>query len=110
LGTKRGKKDSIPRAVANLLIKKKFNEIFSHRVANGMEITCLNTSVSEDGLSIRVAIGTRDKAVQVWTLDHTRQITCILSMQLESTTPVSIEIVKNVARDIRIFGLYDGSV
>jgi hypothetical protein len=96
--------------VINLHTKNRFEEIFSHRVANGKEITCLTSCIAEDGQSVRIAFGTRDKAVQVWSLDHKRHVSTVFSKTLANTIPVSIEILRNVSRDVRVFGLYDGSV
>jgi hypothetical protein len=96
--------------VTNLELQKQFEKMFSHRVANGVEITCLKTLVSEDGQSVRIAFGTRDRVVQVWSLDHMRHISNVFSHSLGITMPVLIEIARNSSRDIRVFGHFNGNM
>ncbi|KAG1892293.1 hypothetical protein F4604DRAFT_1672345 [Suillus subluteus] len=58
------------------------------------------------GGNIRIAVGTRDKMVQVLMLNTSVQLQSVFTVQLENTVPKSVAFADN--RTIYIFGLYDG--
>jgi hypothetical protein len=60
--------------------------------------------------AVRLAIGTRDRLVQVWDLDSKGKMQSVFSVQLNVTVPKAVAFAENRARDIYIFGLYDGNV
>ena len=59
--------------------------------------------------SVRLAIGTRDKLVQVWKLDLKGQLHSVFSVQLDVTILKGVAFSEN-NRDIYVFGLYDGNL
>ncbi|KAG1810517.1 WD40-repeat-containing domain protein [Suillus variegatus] len=92
--------------VRRSLIDKTFQEICARRLGSGFEITCLSWHSSADG-NIQIAVGTRDKIVQVLVLTVNLQLQSVFAVRLETT------ILKSVAftdgRGIYVFGLYDGN-
>ena len=58
----------------------------------------------------RLAIATRDQMVQVWRLDLRGQVQSAFSVQLDVTVPKGVAFVENEAKDIHVFGLYDGNL
>ncbi|KAG2096022.1 WD40-repeat-containing domain protein [Suillus cothurnatus] len=89
------------------LIDKTFQEICARRLGSGFEITCLSWHSSADG-NIRIAVGTRDKMVQVLILNTNLQLQSVFAVQLETTIPKSVAFTDS--RDIYVFGLYDGNL
>ncbi|KAG2121579.1 WD40-repeat-containing domain protein [Suillus cothurnatus] len=92
--------------VRRSLIDKTFQEICARRLGSGFEITCLSWHSSADG-NIRIAVGTRDKMVQVLVLNANLQLQSVFAVQLETTIPKSVAFTDS--RDIYVFGLYDGN-
>ncbi|OBZ69752.1 Protein Notchless [Grifola frondosa] len=86
-----------------------FEEKFSRRLGTGCEITCVAWDASDE-TTTRVAIGTRDRFVQVWTIDSPAQPHSVFSIQLNPSVPRAIAFVDNAARDIYVFGLYNGHI
>ena len=76
----------------------------------GAEITCLCWDSTDERDPIRLAIGTRDRVVQVWTFDTRRQILPMFSVQLDITVPGAICFIDNTAKDVQVFGVFDGNV
>lgn len=85
-----------------------FAEKSSMRIGSGAEITCMMAS-QQDG-TIRLAVGTRDRLVQVWTVDSSYQMNSVFCVELKTTVPKSVFLIDNSARDVRVFGLYDGKM
>ncbi|KAG1747801.1 WD40-repeat-containing domain protein [Suillus paluster] len=89
------------------LTDEKFQEICTRRLGSGFEITCLSWhSTSFEG-NLRIVVGTRDKMVQVLTLNISSQLQSIFAVRLENTVPKSVAFADN--RSIYVFGLYDGN-
>ncbi|KAG2358556.1 hypothetical protein BDR07DRAFT_1379317 [Suillus spraguei] len=86
---------------------EKFQEIWARRLGSGFEITCLSWhSTSSEG-NLQIVVGTRDKMVQVLTLNTSSQLQPDFTVQLENTVPKSVAFADN--RSIYVFGLYDGN-
>ena len=62
------------------------------------------------GNFLRIAVGTRDKAVEVFKLDSKGELIAVFCVRLETTVPIAVAFVDNTARDILVFGLYDGKM
>ncbi|KAG0699826.1 WD40-repeat-containing domain protein [Suillus ampliporus] len=89
------------------LTDEKFQEICARRLGSGFEITCLSwRSTSSDG-NLRIVVGTRDKMVQVLTLNTSSQLQPVFAVRLENTVPKSVAFADNWS--IYVFGLYDGN-
>ncbi|KAG2053520.1 hypothetical protein BDR06DRAFT_1008660 [Suillus hirtellus] len=89
------------------LTNKKFQEICTRRLGSGFEITCLSWhSTSSEG-NLWIAVGMRDKIVQVLTLNASSQLQSVFAVRLENTVPKSVVFADN--RDVYVFGLYDGN-
>ncbi|KAG2046080.1 hypothetical protein BDR06DRAFT_856595, partial [Suillus hirtellus] len=86
--------------------QKTFQEICARRLGSGFEITCLSWHSSTDG-NIRIAVGTRDKMVQVLVLNVNLQLQSVFAVRLETTVPKSVAFTDS--RDVYVFGLYDGN-
>ncbi|KAG2365223.1 WD40-repeat-containing domain protein [Suillus spraguei] len=80
------------------LTDEKFQEICARRLGSGFEITCLSWhSTSSEG-NLRIVVGTRDKMVQVLTLNTSSQL-----------QPVFASVAFADNQSIYVFGLYDGN-
>ncbi|KAG2123445.1 WD40-repeat-containing domain protein [Suillus clintonianus] len=91
----------------SLTNQKTFQEICARRLGSGFEITCLSWhSTSSEG-NLRIAVWTRDKMVQVLTLNTSSQLQSVFAVRLENMVPKSVAFADN--RDIYVFGLYDGN-
>lgn len=60
--------------------------------------------------AVRLAVGTRDRLVQVWTVDSSFGITIVFNIELKTTVPKSITLVDNAARDVLVYGIFDGKM
>lgn len=60
--------------------------------------------------ALRLAVGTRDRLIQVWVVDSTFNMQSVFCVELKTSVPKSINIVDNTARDIRVLGFYDGKL
>jgi hypothetical protein len=56
----------------------------------------------------RVAIGTRDQIIQVFTLDTNNNLQPFFHRKFEATVPSSLAFRDNITHDIFVFGLYNG--
>lgn len=60
-----------------------------------------------DSDTIRIAFGTRDAIVQVWSLGNTAEkINPIYSIQIHETIPICLRFV-NRSRELLAFGMWD---
>lgn len=55
-------------------------------------------------------MGTRDGVVEVFKIDAKGELNVVFCIQLESTVPISVSFIDNTARDVLVFGLYDGKM
>lgn len=55
----------------------------------------------------RIAVGTRDKIVQVLVLNPNSQLQAVFSVRLDNTVPKSVAFSDNGC--VYVFGLYDGN-
>jgi hypothetical protein len=85
--------------------QQRFEALSTRRIATGTEIMALAFDASSVD-SIRIALGTRDRVVQVHRLDRGQLLT-VFSIQLNGTVPGDIAFVDNT-RDLHVFGTYDG--
>ncbi|KAF8573555.1 hypothetical protein K439DRAFT_1375051, partial [Ramaria rubella] len=56
----------------------------------------------------QIAIGTCDRIVQVWSINTMEVLRPVFSVQLDTTVPKTLQFVHNMAKDLYIFGLYNG--
>ncbi|KAG1843965.1 hypothetical protein F4604DRAFT_1547576, partial [Suillus subluteus] len=87
--------------------QEKFQEICARRLGSGFEITCLSWRLTSSESNLRIVVGTRDKMVQVLTLNTSSQLQSIFAVRLENMVPKSVAFADN--RSIYVFGLYDGN-
>ena len=66
------------------------------------------------GMTTRIATGTRDKCVQVWSFDSSsRKLVSVHSSafsQEKDIVPKSLAFESNEKQDLCVFGLYDGGL
>jgi WD40 repeat protein len=86
-----------------------FQETWAKRLATGQEITCLTTDTSH-GTHTRIAVGTRDKVVQVLKINAKSELQSVFSIQLEVTVPIAIGFADNTAKDVYVLGLFNGQL
>ena len=56
-----------------------------------------------------MVIGTRDRLVQVWSIDSNAQMRTVFSVQLDKTVPKAVAFTEH-SGNVHVFGLYDGDV
>ena len=85
----------------------------SVRIAKGGEILSLAVDIS-GGIATQIATGTRDKCVQVWLFDSSsRTLQSVHSKAYgddKSIVPKALAFADNEAKDLYVFGLYDGGL
>jgi hypothetical protein len=86
-----------------------FVETYVQRVQNGEEILCIASDRDRTQLT-RVAIGTRCKLLHVCTLGTNADLEPAFSVDLVKTVPVALGFADNNAKDIIVFGMFDGLV
>lgn len=86
-----------------------FQEIYSKRLATGQEITCLSANVSHDAL-VRIAVGTRDKIVQVLVFDIQDRVKSVFCVRLDTTVPIAVGFTDKTGKDVLVFGLFNGQL
>lgn len=86
--------------------QRRFEALYTRRIGTGAEIMALAFDTSSVD-SIRIALGTRDRVVQVHRLDSRGQLSPVFSVQLNGTVPGDVAFIDNT-RDIYVFGPYDG--
>ncbi|KAF9523950.1 WD40-repeat-containing domain protein [Crepidotus variabilis] len=93
--------------------EQRFESVCSARIARGGEILSM-TAEDLGGGSTRIATGTRDKCVQVWTFDSSaRKLLSVHSSafsQEKDIIPKSLAFDGNESKDLCVFGLYDGGL
>ncbi|KAG1720367.1 WD40-repeat-containing domain protein [Suillus occidentalis] len=85
-----------------------FGAKVSKRIGTGKEIMCL--TFDHSGNDTRIATGTRDKRVQVWSFDFKGPLIPVFSIELSTTIPRMINFNRTASRHILVFGMYDGEV
>lgn len=100
-------------SITEEILQAQFEVIHSCRIARGGEIVSIAADMSVNGPS-RIATGTRDKCVQVWTFDSSsRKLVPMYSKAYgadKEILPKSLAFDNNIDRDLYIFGLYDGGL
>jgi hypothetical protein len=76
-------------------------------VATGREIICITHS---HGNITHIALGTQDRVIEVFKIDVKWELNVVFCVQLDTTVPIAITFVDNMARDVLVFGLYDGKM
>ncbi|KAF9523948.1 WD40-repeat-containing domain protein [Crepidotus variabilis] len=93
--------------------EQQFESVCSACIAQGGEILSM-TAEDLGGGSTRIATGTRDKCVQVWTLDSSaRKLLSVHSSafsQEKDIIPKSLAFDGNESKDLCVFGLYNGGL
>lgn len=84
-----------------------FQETCARRLGSGFEITCISWDSASPEASARIAVGTRDKIVQVLILNPNSQLQAVFSVRLDNTVPKSVAFAND--RGVYAFGLYDGN-
>jgi len=82
-----------------------FDTKISRRIGTGKEIMCL--TYDHAGNDTRIATGTCDKHVQVWTFDFKGPLVPIFSIELSTTIPHMIHFNHTASRNILVFGMYN---
>lgn len=85
-------------------LQGQFEETLTRRVGTGREILC----IAKDSLDSRLAVGTRDRLVQVWKYTKS-QLLPIFSVTLDSTVPKTV-VFSDKDASILVFGLCDGNL
>ncbi|KAG2108100.1 WD40-repeat-containing domain protein [Suillus cothurnatus] len=83
-----------------------FQETCTRRLGSGFEITCMSWDMYSEG-STRIAVGTRDKIVQVLALNTNLQLEAIFAVRLDNTVPKSVAFADD--KGVYVFGVYDGN-
>jgi hypothetical protein len=92
-------------------IQATFVETCARRLQNGMEIICIKSDRDRDrAQQTRVAVGTRCHLIHLFALDANTQLQSIFSVDLVKTVPVALGFADNNAKDIIVFGLFDGQM
>ncbi len=86
----------------------KFEEVVVKRVGTGSEITCITSDPTSAGTGVRLATGTRERQVMVWTFDNDVLVPS-MSIQLATTVPKGIAFVSG-QKDLYVWGMYDGQM
>ena len=73
-------------------------------MATGNEITCLSWDTQRE----RLALGNRERCIQVWTFDNLYKPHSIFSIQLSATVPKALSFAAN--GNVMAFGLYGGKM
>lgn len=79
------------------------------RLGNGGEITALASGPS-DRVSARIAVGNREKGVQVITFSKTHETRVIFSQMLDGTVPIALGFMDNASLDVYVFGCWGGDL
>ena len=87
--------------------KPVYDEVASLRLHGGHEVTCMAKLGPDAGL-VRLATGSRDCMVQVWTLDALNQLKSVFAVRLDTTVPRGITFIEGPGLDLVIFGYLDG--
>ena len=87
---------------------RQVHESCSKRIATGQEIICMAIEDTIRGNFARLVVGTRDRAIGVFQIDLKGELIVVFCVQMEATVPIGLAFVDNTARDILVFGLYDG--
>jgi hypothetical protein len=72
-----------------------FQEACARRLGSGFEITCMVWDSTSSEMTMRIAVGTRDKIVQVLVLNANSQLQAHFSVRLDNTVPKSVAFVDN---------------
>ncbi|TDL19963.1 WD40 repeat-like protein [Rickenella mellea] len=86
-----------------------FIETFDQRIGTGAEIVSMSTDASHD-TDTRVALGTRDHVVQVFTADNKGILHSVFSIRLDTSIPIAVGFADNTAKDVYAFGLHNGQL
>ncbi|KAG1848866.1 hypothetical protein F4604DRAFT_1687573 [Suillus subluteus] len=84
-----------------------FQETCARRLGSGFEITCMVWDSTSSEMTTRIAVGMRDKIVQVLVLNTNSQLQAVFSVRLDNTVPKSVAFADNGC--VYVFGLYDGN-
>jgi len=84
-----------------------FQKICARRLGSGFEITCMAWDLTSSEANMRIAVGTRDKIVQVLTLNTNSQLQAVFSVRLDNTMPKSVAFGDKEC--VYVFRLYDGN-
>jgi hypothetical protein len=83
------------------------------RIAKGGEILCIAVDTS-GGSSTRIATGTRDSCVLVWSFDSSsRKLQPLHAGSYgdgKDIIPKGLAFADNATKDLHVFGLHDGAV
>ncbi|KAG2126104.1 WD40-repeat-containing domain protein [Suillus cothurnatus] len=85
-----------------------FDAKVSRRIGTGKEIMCITYDHAGD--DTRIATGTRDRRVQVWSFDFKGPLIPVFSIELNSTILRTINFNRTASRNLLVFGMYDGEV
>ncbi|KAG1721364.1 uncharacterized protein EDB91DRAFT_1256544 [Suillus paluster] len=83
------------------------DEICARRLGSGFEITCMVWDSTSSETTTWIAVGTRDKIVQVLILNTNSQLQAMFSVRLDNTVPKYVAFADNGC--VYVFRLYDGN-
>jgi hypothetical protein len=81
--------------------------ILTRKIGFSSQIACIISKTYTQS-PVRLAVGTRNKCIQVFTFNHKKSIQPLFAIKLEVTVPVLLGFVDNPRKDLYIFGLYNG--
>ncbi|KAG2048868.1 WD40 repeat-like protein [Suillus hirtellus] len=85
-----------------------FDAKVSRRIGTGKEIMCITYDHAGD--DTRIATGTWDRCVQVWSFDFKGPLIPVFSIELNSTISLMINFNRTASRNLLVFGMYDREV
>ncbi|KAG1856086.1 hypothetical protein F4604DRAFT_1590484, partial [Suillus subluteus] len=88
-------------------IDMQFQEACARRLGSGFKITCVVWDSTSFEVNMQIAVGTRDKIVQVLVLNTNLQLHAVFSVRLNNTVPKSVMFTDNGC--VYVFALYDGN-
>jgi WD40 repeat protein len=95
------------------MLKGRFDAIHSVRIGRGGEILSLAADTTA-GSTTRIATGTRDKCIQVWTFDsNTQKLVSVHSSafsEKKDIVPKALAFNDDLGHDLYIFGIFDGGL
>jgi hypothetical protein len=80
---------------------------FISRLGFSSQITCIASRECTQS-PIKLAVGNRNRGIQVLTFNHKKSIQSLFAVELDMTVPVSLGFVDNPRKDVYVFGLYNG--
>ena len=91
------------------IYQERFEELIAPRLGAGGEITALAAGPS-DRSSVKIAVGNREKAVQLFSWSKQGTLNVVWSRRFEGITPIAMAFMNNVSADMHILGCWEGKL